>query len=51
VKKNNKIKVSFTINEKINDIIENMIKNKTIKNKSQFIEKVLNEYLNNNKIL
>jgi metal-responsive CopG/Arc/MetJ family transcriptional regulator len=50
MEKVNKIKVSFTINKNINDIIEDMIKNEQIKNKSQFIEKVLDDYLKNNKI-
>lgn len=50
MKKDKKVKVSFTINEQINIIIDEMIKNGKIKNKSQFIEKVLNDYLLNNKI-
>jgi len=48
MKKENKIKVSFTINEQINEIIEKMIKDGDVKNKSQFIEKVLNEHFEKN---
>lgn len=50
MKKDKKVKVSFTINEQINIIIDEMIKNGQIKNKSQFVEKILNDYLLNNKI-
>ena len=41
-----KLKISFTINEKLNELIDKQIEKEGIK-KSQLIEKILKEHFNN----